>query len=85
MATAQPTAYDEIVNLFAEPAIAEQVLSFHPSPGMQERVEALLEKNRNGTLTPDEQAELDEVERLEHFMRLVKARLRQIITGSRSD
>ena len=77
MATAQPPVYDEIVNLFAEPAMAERVLSFHPSPGMQERVEALLEKNRNGTLTPDGQAELDEVERLEHFMRLVKARLRQ--------
>ena len=77
MATLQPVAYDEIVDLFTEPAIAERVLSFHPSPGMQERVEALLEKNRNGTLTPDEQAELDEVERLEHFMRLVKARLRQ--------
>lgn len=77
MATVQPVAYDEIVDLFAEPAIAERVLSFHPSPGMQERVEALLEKNRNGTLTPDEQAELDGVERLEHFMRLVKARLRQ--------
>ena len=77
MAVVQSAAYDEIVDLFAEPAIAERLLSFHPSPAMQERVEVLLEKNRNGTLTTDEQAELDEIERLEHLMRLVKARLRQ--------
>ena len=73
----QPAVYDELIDLFADPAMAERILNFHPSPAMQARIEALLEKNRQGQLTADEQAELDEVERLEHFMRLIKARVRQ--------
>lgn len=73
----QPAAYDELVDLFADPAMAERILNFHPSPAMQARIEELLEKNREEGLTPEEQAELDEVERLEHFMRLIKARIRQ--------
>ena len=77
MVTLQPAAYDELVDLFADPAVAEHILAFHPSPATQARIEELLEKNRQGTLTPEEQAELDEVERLEHFMRLIKARVRQ--------
>ena len=77
MATVQPAAYDELVELFADPAVAERILAFHPSPATQARIETLLEKNRQGTLTAKEQAELDEVERLEHFVRLIKARVRQ--------
>jgi len=73
----QSPAYDEIVDLFADLAVAERILTFHPSATMQARIEGLLEKNRQGTLTSEEQAELDEVERLEHFMRLIKARVRQ--------
>jgi len=77
MATVQLAAYDELVDLFADPAVADRILKFHPSPAMRARIEELLEKNRQGQLTTLEQAELDEVERLEHFMRLIKARVRQ--------
>jgi hypothetical protein len=73
----QPAAYDEMVDLFADSAVAERILNFHPSLAMQARIEELLEKNRQGSLSSEEQAELDEVERLEHFMRLIKARIRQ--------
>ena len=73
----QPAAYDELIDLFADPTMAERILNFHPTPAMQARIEALLEKNSQGKLTTDEQAELDEVERLEHFLRLIKARVRQ--------
>jgi hypothetical protein len=37
----------------------------------------LLEKNREGTLTNDEAAELDAYERFEHIVRLLKARVLQ--------
>ncbi len=77
MPSLQPAAYDEIVDLFADPAVANRILSFHPSPATQARIEELLEKNRQGQLTSQEQVELDEVERLEHFVRLIKARVRQ--------
>ena len=78
----QPAAYDELIDLFADPAMAERILNFHPSPAMRARIEALLEKNRQGSLTNEEQVEMDEVERLEHFMRLIKARVRQERSGA---
>lgn len=77
MTAAQPAAYDELVDLFADQAMAERILAFHPSPEMQARIEELLEKNREGELTTEEQNELNEVERLEHLVRLIKARVRQ--------
>ncbi len=77
----QPAAYDELVELFADTTVAERILTFHPSPAMQARIEELLEKNRQGMLTSEEQTELDEVERLEHLIRLIKARVRQKLAG----
>jgi hypothetical protein len=77
----QPAAYDELVDLFSDTVVAERILNFHPSPAMQARIEELLEKNRQGNLSSEDQAELDEVERLEHFMRLIKARVRQKLAG----
>lgn len=77
METVQLPAYDELVDLFADPTVAKRIMAFHPSPATQARIETLLEKNRQGALTSEEQAELDEVERLEHFVRLIKARVQQ--------
>ncbi len=42
----------------------------------QARVEALLEKNRSGTLTTDETTELDDYMRLEHVIRVIKLKLK---------
>jgi glutamate synthase domain-containing protein 3 len=77
MATAEPAAYDELLDVFATPAVAERILAFHPSAAMQARIEALLAKHRDQTLSAEERAELDEFERIEHFVRLVKARVHQ--------
>ena len=65
--------YDEIVDLFVRTSSAE-VLAFRPSLESQERVQYLLERNSDGTLTPDEAAELERFGELEHLMQLVKAR-----------
>jgi hypothetical protein len=35
----QPVAYDEMVDLFADSAVAERILNFHPSLAMQARIE----------------------------------------------
>jgi len=47
---------------------------------MQERVRELLAKNQTGTLTAEEEAELDQYGYIEHLMRLVKARARHHVT-----
>ena len=78
MATIDDTAvYDELLDLLVESAEAERVLAFRLSAAKQERLDALLEKNREGTLTAVETAELDAYERFEHVVRLLKARVLQ--------
>jgi hypothetical protein len=72
-----PTVYDDLLDLLAESADAQRVLAFRLSDEKQGRLDELLEKNREGTLTDDESAELDAYERFEHVVRLLKARVLQ--------
>jgi hypothetical protein len=69
--------YDELVELLANSASAEEVISFQLSDDKQQRLDALLSKNRDGALSPQESAELDAFEQLEHVVRLLKARVRE--------
>jgi hypothetical protein len=75
--TEQPALYDELLDLLAEAADADRLLAFRLPPDKQARLEALLKKITDGSLTAAERGELDEYERLEHFGRMLKARLRQ--------
>lgn len=71
----EPALYDELIEVLAETADSDRVLSFRLSAPMQARLDRLLERNREGGLTADESAELDAFERFEHLVRLLKARL----------
>ena len=75
----QPHCYHEIVELFASGATPEKILNFRPSPETQERVRELLSRNKDGSLSTEELAELEHFSDLEHFLRLVKARARTYI------
>lgn len=78
MATVDETpVYEELLDLLAESADTARVLAFRLSETQQHRLEGLLDKNREGTLTADETAELDSYERFEHVVRLLKARVLQ--------
>ena len=68
-------ASEEIIDLLAE---APNVLTFTPSANARERVWELIEREKAGTLSDDEQYELDHYAQIEHLMRLVKARARRI-------
>jgi hypothetical protein len=72
-----PAVYDDLLDLLAESADAQRVLAFRLSDAKQARLDELLERNREGTLTGDESPELDAYERFEHIMRLLKARVLQ--------
>ena len=72
-----PALYDDLLDLLAASADVQRVLAFRLSHEKQSRLDALLEKNREGTLTTEEEAELDAYERFEHLVRLLKARLLQ--------
>jgi len=70
------SAYDEVVDFLTSEPTPNQIIAFKPSEVVQERINYLLETNRNGTLTSDEQSELDEFEQIEHLMRRLKIRTR---------
>jgi hypothetical protein len=72
-----PVVYDDLLDLLAESANINRLLAFRLSDPLQARLDVLLEKNREGTLTDEEVAELDAYERLEHLVRLLKARVLQ--------
>ncbi len=48
-------------------------MAFKAPDEIQSRVRALLDRNKAGALTPDENAELDEYENIDHFIMMLKA------------
>ena len=68
--------YEEIVDFIAAGTTPDKVMSFRPSDEARQHVEDLLYRQRVGTLSADESAELSHCLELEHIMRLVKARAR---------
>lgn len=70
----EDTSYDEreIMALLSSQPTPEQVLAIRPSPALQERVSELLQRNKQGTLSRSETAELDRHLILEHLVRLAK-------------
>ena len=50
----------------------EEVLALRPAPSLQERVDALLEKNRTTGFSPSDQRDWDQYQYLEHLVRLAK-------------
>jgi hypothetical protein len=75
--TRPPAVFEELLELLAESADAKRILAFRLSAEAQARLDELLEKNRRGALTDEDGAELDEFERVEHVVRLLKARVLQ--------
>lgn len=67
-------AYEEIVDFIASGTTPKNVISFRPSDDAQERVDLLLAQKSKGALSVKEESELEHFLRLEHLMRLAKAR-----------
>lgn len=72
-----PEVYLEVLDFLIKRPTPEEIVEFKVSPHAQMRLQVLLEKNRSGSLTPIEIAELDVYEQLEHLMILLKARARE--------
>lgn len=62
-----------IIAVLASQPTPEQILTIQPSPALQVRVQDLLDRNQQGILSPQEQAELEQYALLEHLVRLAKA------------
>jgi hypothetical protein len=51
----------------------QQIIDFHTSDAAQQRLRDLLEANRQGKLSDDEQAELEETSRINHVIILPRS------------
>jgi hypothetical protein len=65
--------FQEMLNLLTSRPVPKQILMFKTSPAAQERLEELLDKNREEGLTEEEETEFDVYEQVNDLMILLKA------------
>ncbi len=68
-------AATEVIQFLAENPTPQAVIDYHISEQAQARLQRLLVLNESGILSADEQLELDELERLEHIVVMLKAQV----------
>ena len=73
--TSSHQIFEELIDVLAGSVDRNAILNFRIPPESQDRLNQLLERNRQGNLTPTELAELGTYEQFEHVVRLLKARL----------
>lgn len=71
--TASYSAQDQIATFLAD-AIPEKILAFKFTPAIQQRIEVLVEKKKEGLITPEEKEELDRYLTYDLLIGLAKAR-----------
>ena len=69
--------YEEMMDFLASGPTPEQIVLHQSSPALQERLEELLEKNREAELTEEEAAELTAFEQVNDVMSSLKSRARR--------
>jgi len=62
-----------LLELLATMPDPKVILDLRPAPELQQRIDALLEKSRAGSLNSTEEAEWDRYEYIEHLIRVAKA------------
>ncbi len=70
-------SYDEIIDFFAAGTTPEAVVAFRPSNEAALRVAELVAKSKEGSISTEEQSELEDYLQIEHILILAKARARQ--------
>jgi hypothetical protein len=71
--------------LLVSPDSARAVLAMHFSPADEQKMRELMEKNNQGTITPDEQAEMEAFRRIGSFLAIVQAKARLQLKSSNGD
>ena len=70
-------SYEEIIDFIAAGTTPEAVVAFRPSDSVQQRVGELVERSKDGSISAEDQSELEDYLQLEHIMIMAKARARQ--------
>lgn len=84
--TTSETAIFERVVLSSVPAIsrdaAQAILAWGFSPADLQRMQELADKARAGQLTPDEGQEVDNYERVGHYLSILQSKARQALQST---
>ncbi|MCB0208302.1 MAG: hypothetical protein KDJ52_03165 [Anaerolineae bacterium] len=70
----------ELIDFLATGPSSSDVIAYHVSDRAQERLRRLLAINEAGLASSEEQAELDEIERIEHIVIILKAQAQEKLT-----
>ena len=73
---------DDVIETLADLPSAQEVLALHPSQELAERTAALLEKKGEEGLNEGEQEEWGQIMRVEHLVRVAKAKARTKLMAS---
>lgn len=74
--------YRYILDFLASNPTPEEIAAFTPTPQMQERLRLLLNRSKAGELTGAEQRELDEYEKIENLVIMLKANCLPYLSGA---
>jgi hypothetical protein len=77
------TVYRYVLDFLISNPTPQQLLEFRPTAAMQARLQELVDKSRSGNVTLSEKQELDEYDRIEHLLVMLKAGNLRYITASR--
>lgn len=70
----------EIIDFLATGPSPNEVMAYHVSDRAQERLRRLLAVHEAGLASAEEQAELDEIERIEHVVVMLKTQAQEKLT-----
>jgi len=68
---------EEVLAFLARGPQPKEIVAFRPSEKSVERIRDLLDKNREGALTAEEEMEMDHIQSLNHLLSLIKVHARQ--------
>jgi hypothetical protein len=77
--------FDRVTNVSDDPLrpeFAKHILRWGFTPADQARVTDLLSKLKSETITPDEREELEEFNRVNHLLTLLKSKARQALRAA---
>ena len=84
MSTIAPSSEADILARIVDPdeanlpaELARSILRYEFRPADRDRMDVLAQRARQGTLTPDEQIEIDRYERVGNFLSLLKSQARR--------
>lgn len=78
MVLQQVSIYDDFAEFIAGLS-PDKILAYYAPERVQQRVEYLVERKKEGSITPAEASELEKYFLFEHIVRLAKARALQLV------